>query len=56
MKLKEEFDKVDILPIGEDVRHLDEPNENTITMITAVYLRDSLVNTAVQVRRRLQSQ
>lgn len=44
MKLLEEFDKVDIMPIGEDVRHLDEPNENIITMITAVYLRDSLVN------------
>lgn len=44
MKLAEEFDKVDILPIGEDVRHLDEPNKNAITMITAVYLRDSLVN------------
>lgn len=44
MKLSQEFDKVDILPIGEDVRHLDEPNKNVITMITAVYLRDSLVN------------
>ena len=44
MKLKEEFDKVDILPIGEDVRHLDEPNENIVNMIMAVYLRDSLVN------------
>lgn len=44
MKLAEEFDKVDVLPIGEDVRHLDEPNKNVINMITAVYLRDSLVN------------
>lgn len=44
MELSREFDKVDILPIGEDVRHLDEPNKNVITMITAVYLRDSLVN------------
>lgn len=26
MKLSREFDKVDILPIGEDVRHLDELN------------------------------
>lgn len=44
MELSQEFDKVDILPIGEDVRHLDEPNKNVITMITAVYLRDSLIN------------
>lgn len=44
MELSREFDKVDILPIGEDVRHLDEPNDNIITMITAVYLRDSLIN------------
>ena len=44
MKLLEEFDKVDIRPIGEDVRHLDEPNKNIINMITAVYLRDSLIN------------
>jgi len=44
MELSQEFDEVDILPIGEDVRHLDEPNENIINMITAVYLRDSLVN------------
>ena len=44
MKLLEEFDKVDILPIGEDVRHLDEPNKNIINMITAVYLNDSLIN------------
>ena len=44
MELLQEFDKVDILPIGEDVRHLDEPNKNIINMITAVYLRDSLIN------------
>lgn len=44
MELSQEFDNVDILPIGEDVRHLDEPDKNIITMITAVYLRDSLVN------------
>lgn len=44
MKLTEEFDKVDILPIGDDVRHLDTPDKNSINMITAVYLRDSLVN------------
>ena len=44
MELKKEFDNVDVLPIGEDVRHLDEPNKNIINMITAVYLRGSLVN------------
>lgn len=44
MELPKEFDNVDVLPIGEDVRHLDEPSDNTINMITAVYLRDSLVN------------
>lgn len=44
MELQKEFDNVDVLPIGEDVRHLDEPNDNIINMITAVYLRDSLVN------------
>lgn len=44
MELPKEFDNVDVLPIGEDVRHLDEPNKNIINMITAVYLRDSLIN------------
>lgn len=44
MKLLKEFDNVDVLPIGEDVRHLDEPNGNIINMIIAVYLCDSLVN------------
>lgn len=44
MELSREFDKVDILPIGEDVRHISEPNKNIINMITAVYLRDSLIN------------
>lgn len=44
MELPKEFDNVDVLPIGEDVRHLDEPNKNIINIITAVYLRDSLVN------------
>lgn len=44
MILPKEFDSVDVLPIGEDVRHLDEPNDNIINMITAVYLRGSLVN------------
>lgn len=44
MELLKEFGNVDVLPIGEDVRHLDEPNDNIINMITAVYLRDSLVN------------
>lgn len=44
MELQKEFDNVDVLPIGEDVRHLDEPNENISNMIMAVYLRDSLVN------------
>lgn len=42
MELLKEFDNVDVLPIGEDVRHLDEPNKNIINMITAVYLRGSL--------------
>lgn len=44
MELPKEFDNIDVLPIGEDVRHLDEPNDNIIAMITAVYLRDSLIN------------
>lgn len=50
MELPKEFDNVDILPIGEDVRHLDEPNDNVGTMITAVYLRDSLVNDKLHCR------
>lgn len=44
MELKKEFENVNALPIGEDVRHLEEPNENIINMIMAVYLRGSLVN------------
>ena len=44
MELPKEFENVDVRPIGEDVRHLDEPNNNIINMITAVYLRGSLVN------------
>lgn len=44
MELQKKFDNVDVLPIGEDVRCLDEPSDNLINMITAVYLRDSLVN------------
>lgn len=44
MEIKKEFDNVDVLPIGEDVRHLDDPSNNIINMITAVYLRGSLVN------------
>lgn len=44
MELLKEFDNVDVLPIGEDVRHLDEPNKNIVNIITAVYLRDSLIN------------
>jgi hypothetical protein len=44
MELAKKFGNVDVLPIGEDVRHLDEPNKNIINMITAVYLRDSLIN------------
>lgn len=44
MELSREFDEVNVLPIGEDVRHLDEPNENIINLIIAVYLRDSLIN------------
>lgn len=43
MELSKEFDSVDVLPIGEDVRHLDAANKNIINMITAVYLRDSLI-------------
>ena len=42
MELSREFDKVDAMPIGEDVRHLNEPNDNIVNMIMAVYLRDSL--------------
>lgn len=42
MELLQEFDKVDAMPIGEDVWHLDEPDENIVNMIMAVYLRDSL--------------
>lgn len=44
MEFQKEFGNVDVRPIGEDVRHLDEPNKNIINMITAVYLRGSLVN------------
>lgn len=44
MELLREFDKVDILPIGADVKHLREPNENIINIVKAVYLRDSLTN------------
>ena len=44
MELLQEFDKIDAMPIGEDVRHLDEPNDNIVNMIMAVYLRDSLAN------------
>ena len=44
MELLKEFGNVDILPIGEDVRHLDESNDAIVNMITAVYLRDSLIN------------
>ena len=50
MELPKEFDNVDVLPIGEDVRHLDEPNDNVVNMITAVYLRDSLVNDKLHCR------
>lgn len=46
MELSREFDKVDAMPIGEDVRHLDKQNENVINMIMAVYLRDSLYDHA----------
>lgn len=42
MELSREFDKIDAMPIGEDVRQLDEQNENIANMIMAVYLRDSL--------------
>lgn len=44
MELIKKFGNVTVLPIGEDVRHLDEPNKNIINIITAVYLRDSLIN------------
>lgn len=44
MELLREFDNVDVLPIGADVKHLREPTENIINMIKAVYLRDSLIN------------
>lgn len=44
MEFQKEFDNVDVIPIGEDVRHLDEQNKNVTNMITAVYLHDSLVN------------
>ena len=44
MKFSQEFDKVEILPICADVKHLREPNKNIINLITAVYLRDSLIN------------
>lgn len=44
MELSQEFDKIDAMPIGEDVRHLDEPHENIVNMIMAVHLRDSLLN------------
>ena len=50
MELLKRFDNVNVLPIGEDVRHLDEPNDNIINMITAVYLRDSLVNNKLHCR------
>lgn len=42
MELLKEFEKVDAMPIGKDVQHLDEPNNNIVNMIMAVYLRDSL--------------
>ena len=44
MELLKEFDNVNIIPIGEDVRHINEPNDNVFNMITAVYIRGSLVN------------
>lgn len=50
MDLLKEFDNVDVLPIGEDVRHLDEPNKNIINIITAVYLRDSLIKNKLRCR------
>lgn len=50
MELQKEFGDVDILPIGEDVRHLDEPKKNIINMITAVYLRDSLIKNKLRCR------
>lgn len=46
MKLSKEFDKVDAMPIGEDVRHLDKPNDNIVNLIVAVYLRASLYGRA----------
>lgn len=48
MELSREFDKVDAMPIGEDVRHLDEPNENIVNLIMAVCLRDSLYGRATR--------
>ncbi len=44
MVLSKEFDTVDATPIGEDVRHLEEPNENIVNMIMAVYIRKSLLD------------
>ena len=35
MEIALEFDKFDIRPIGEDVRHLDKANSNIINMIHA---------------------
>ena len=35
MELSQEFNKVDILPIGADVKHLREPNANIINMLFA---------------------
>ena len=32
MEIPKEFDNVDVLPIGEDVRHLDEPSNNIVNM------------------------
>lgn len=48
MELSREFDKVDAMPIGEDVRHLDKPNDNIVNLIMAVYLRDSLYGRATR--------
>lgn len=48
MELSREFDKVEAMPIGEDVRHLDEPNDNIVNMIMAVYLRGSLYGRATR--------
>lgn len=50
MELSQEFDKVDVLPIGADVKHLRESNANIINIITAVYLRDSLINVSSHCR------